>query len=185
MGVKAKSGPAKGSGAPGAGKGKRGGAKGQKGKSKKNKKKKHKCGDSGKYGEMQRNYSANGMERDHIPSGGALCKKASNMLGKNLCKTQQGQLKRAASACAIPKGIHADFSETFRWKNNPKMIAKDAGNLKAAAKRNTAAIQKGMKGKTSKECQAKYKKWAEEVNNRNNKWYENLIQKALPDKKWT
>src|SRR5262245_62084257 len=84
------------------------GAKGgsQRGKGGKNKKKNHKCGDSGSYGKMKDNFKSPGMERDHIPSGAALVERGGNLLKTPLCADQARAVKRAAAACAIPKGVH-------------------------------------------------------------------------------
>lgn len=169
-------------------------AKGQKGKkkSKKDKKKKHKCGDSGSYGKMKDNFTSPGMERDHVPSGAALVARGGNMLGKPLCESQANSVKRAASACAIPKGVHRDFSLTCgnsADRNSPGRIAGDGSapgpgrGLKNAAERDTKAVQGGLrKSGASKECRKKYAKWAKEVRGRNDTWYKNMIKKALPEK---
>jgi hypothetical protein len=172
------------------------GAKGasQRGKGGKNKKKKHKCGDSGSYGKMKDNFKAAGMERDHIPSGAALVERGGNMLGKPLCESQANAVKRAASACAIPKGVHREFSLTCGSsadRNSPSRIASDGSappcgpgkGLQNAAERDTKAVQKGLRETgASKECRKAYAKWAKEVRGRDDNWYKGMIKKALPEK---
>jgi hypothetical protein len=150
-------------------------------------KKKHKCGDSGSYGQMKDNYKADGKERDHVPSGAALVHNAKNNIfkGTDLCKEQISAIKRAGAACAIPKPVHDGYSKTWTYRNNEtdskgKTLAeRDGNNKKKAANRDTAAIKKGLREKkASKECKKKYAAWAEKVNGRTQKWYENMIKKA-------
>jgi hypothetical protein len=116
------------------------------------KKKKHKCGDSGSYGHMTDNYSADGKERDHVPSSAALMQNAKGIFkGQTLCAAQLNAVKRAAEACVIPKGVHETYSKTFRNRNKAKdskgrkLYERDAKNKKKAAKRDTKAIKKGLK----------------------------------------
>ena len=154
----------------------------------KKQKKKHKCGDSGSYGHMKDNYKADGKERDHVPSGASLVHNAKNNIfkGTDLCKEQISAIKRAASACAIPKPVHDGYSKTWTYRNNEtdssgKTLAERDGNSKKkAANRDTAAIKKGLREKkASKECKRKYAAWAKKVNARTQKWYENMITKAV------
>ena len=150
-------------------------------KARKKKKGKLKCGDSGKYGDLQKKY-ADGKERDHVPSCAALLKNAKDnvCVGQKLCPSQEGAIRRAAEACAISKGIHAKYSKTFRGRNTKSQVKSDANNKKKAANRDTDAIKKGLKKSgASKECKKKYAAWAEKVNNRTQKWYENMITKAI------
>jgi hypothetical protein len=168
----------------------------QKGQKGKNKKKNHKCGDSGSYGKMKDNFRSPGMERDHIPSGAALVERGGNLLKTPLCADQATAVKRAASACAIPKGVHRDFSVTCGSgadRNSPSRIRSDGSappcgpgeGLQNAAKRDTKAVQDGLRQNgASKACRKKYAKWAKEVRSRDDKWYTNMIKKALPDKPW-
>lgn len=157
------------------------------GKSKRKKKKKHKCGDNGPHGKLKREFSAgkkdglNEFERDHVPSFAALEKAAGNMLKKGkLCPKQAGRLYSAADACAIPYGVHREYSETCGSKNDRAQIDSDAGNLKKAANRDTAAVKDGLnKTKQSKECKKAYKDWADKVNARTKSWYDDLIKKAI------
>jgi hypothetical protein len=154
-----------------------GGGKAKKGGKKKGK---LKCGDSGKYGDLKKKY-ADGKESDHVPSGASLVKNGQELMKpKQLCDAQKAAIKKAASACTIPKGVHAAYSLTFRGLNNKKLIAHDAKNKKAAANRDTAAIKKGLqKEGASKECKKKYAAWAAEVNKRNKSWYESMIKTAV------
>lgn len=190
MTVKRKAGPGKGKGAPNAKGGGAGNARGGKKGARRKKKKKHKCGDNGPHGKLKRESSAgkkngvNEFERDHVPSFAALEKAAGNMLKKGeVCPKQSGRLYAAADACAIPYGVHREYSETCGSKNNPTQISKDAGGLKTAANRDTKAVQEGLsKTKQSKECKKRYKEWADRVNARDKRWYDKLIKKALKKK---
>ena len=185
--AKTKAGPAKkGGGGKSKGQGKGGKSKakgGRKGRGKK-KKKKLKCGESGSYGELQKKDAQSvGMERDHVPSAGALRTRAldpSICGGEGLCKRQERAIARLASACAIPKGIHADYSRTFRGLNTPAQMSKDAGNLKEAARKDTDRILKGLKPpKVSKQCRKKYLAWARKVKKRSKSWYDKKIKEAV------
>jgi hypothetical protein len=161
--------------------GKKGGRGGRGGKKKPPRKKgKLKCGDSGKYGDLQKKY-ADGKERDHVPSCAALLQNAKNIRnGRKLCPAQESAIRRAAQACAIPKGVHAQYSETFRGRNTRNQIQSDANNKKKAANRDTAAINRGLKKSgASKDCQKKYAAWAETVNSRTQSWYEKMIRGAI------
>ncbi len=164
------------------------GRKGKKGKRPRKQKKKHKCGDSGSYGHMKDNYTADGKERDHIPSCAALIHNAKTNVfsGRKLCPAQETAIVRAASACAIPKGVHEAYSKTFKNRNKAtdskgrKLYERDANRKKQAANRDTAAIKKGLKKKgASKQCRKAYTDWAKQVNGRTQKWYENMITKAV------
>jgi hypothetical protein len=165
-------------------------AKAKKGKAKRKKKKgKNKCGDSGTYGDLKKKY-AGGNERDHVPSSRALQGMAEKLSGGDaLCPAQIGRLNNAASACAIPKRMHAKYSKTFRSRNRgreangKKRYQNDASNPQRAARRDTKAIKQGMKKSgASKECQKKYAAWAKKVCERNRGWYNRMIKKALPEK---
>lgn len=148
------------------------------------KKGKLKCGENGTYGELNKKY-ADGKERDHIPSCAALIANATNNLngGEELCPAQEDAIRNAAQACAIPKGVHELYSKTFKWKNNKEQIAKDSnkrGGKKRAANRDTAAIKDGLKKSgASKECKREYAAWAKKVNGRTQKWYEDMLRKAI------
>lgn len=194
MTVKKKAGPGKGKGAPSASGGGAGGARGGK-KRGKRKRKKHKCGDNGSHGKLKREFSAGKMgkvtefERDHVPSFAALNKAAGDMLkGGKVCPKQSGRLYAAADACAIPYGVHRDYSRTCGTGNNtPEQISTDAGKqgdgLKAAAKKDTDKLKKGLnKTKQSKECKKRYKEWADKVEERDTKWYRKMIKGALNKK---
>ena len=123
-----------------------------------------------------------------MPSGAALVHNAKNNIfkGTDLCKEQINAIKRAASACAIPKPVHDGYSKTWTYRNNEKdskgktLAERDGNNKKKAAKRDTAAIKKGLKAKkASKECQKRYAAWAKKVNARTQNGYEGMITKAV------
>lgn len=174
-------GKGRGTGAAGAkgakGKGTRGkGAKG-KGAKKKKKKDKLKCGDSGKYGDLQKRTGGGKFDRDHVPSKAALKEFARKTLrgGRALCKRQASAIDKVGNAIAIPKGVHSEYSPTYGGRNSDSRISEDAGDLQKAARRDTRNVKKGMKDP----CKKKYAAWQKKVNSITNAGYKKMLKKAI------
>ncbi len=84
-----------------------------------------------------------------------------------------------AQACAIPKGVHKKYSKTYGGRGK-KFRKADAKSPQKAAKRDTAAIKKGLdKQKVSKDCQKKYAKWATKMNAITPRQYDGMLKKAV------
>jgi hypothetical protein len=184
MAVKVKKGAAGGPNAPNARGGRGATARGKKGRGKKQKKKKKeklKCGENGKYGDLKKKTGEGKFDRDHVPSKASLKERARKLRGgQKLCDKQQTAIDNAGLSIAIPKWAHQFYSPTYGNKNNPTRIKKDAKNLQTAARRDTAAVKRGMKKKgASKECQKKYAEWAKQVNAMTPKQYDSMLKKAM------
>ena len=129
------------------------------------------CGDSGPYSTVP---SSSDLERDHVPSGGALRKRTEMLLlGAPLTARQEQALSDASPAfrrllarvnregltIAIPNDIHAQ-TETFRGRNRHRRQVDDANDLAAAARSNIAVVQAALVGH---ECAEAYAAAAEEI----------------------
>lgn len=155
------------------------GRRGKKGGSNKKKKGKLKCGDSGKYGDLQKKY-ADGKERDHVLPVLPCCRTRRTLVAKTCVLLRKVPYAAPPRPALSRKGIHAQYSKTFRGRNKRSQIKSDAKNKKKAANRDTAAIKKGLrKSGASKECKKKYAAWAEKVNSKTQSWYENMIRGAI------
>jgi hypothetical protein len=78
----------------------------------------------------------------------------------------------------VPPAVHA-AGNTWRYKNDAERIKKDAGDLNAAAKRDTDAISEAMKDKDHG-CQKTYNKAAKELREMDwNKYIQDTIDKTL------
>jgi hypothetical protein len=141
------------------------------------------CGKLGKYSQAPKGRGAADLEADHTPSGAALERAMRNKLKemgiKNLKPKQidsiAESLKRQAPTITIPKDVHAE-GNTYKANNTDARITADSKDLKGAAKRDTAAIQKSMDGKDhgcSEAYKAAAKKLIEETD------FDKLIKNAI------
>lgn len=114
------------------------------------------CGDLGTHQQLRDQRSVNGekLERDHVPSNGALRKRTDFLLfGRPLTPEDEARLgapyqrlKRAIHrhgySIAIPAGAHRGLSQTH-GQGFPRMI-RDAAGLAQAARRDMAALRAGL-----------------------------------------
>ena len=149
-------------------------------KNKKKKKENLKCGEGGTYYDLKKKIAqAVGMERDYVPSSAALKKRAFELNGgEKLSDTQLRKIENVGHTLAIPKGIHMDFSLTYKSLNNKDLIAQDASDLRKAAKRDMEAIKKGL----DPECKKRYKEYAKKIEKLTNDDYDKMLAKALKGK---
>ena len=128
----------------------------------------HECGEIATYGEMCDEKRAKGrFERDHVPSHGAMKRKAfssKSMDGvSEAVKTcVANKLKSSALAIAIPKGLHKQFSRTWRGRNTAKRIKSDAKNLKSAANKDLRKLQAAL-DKAKHPCAEAYREAAKQI----------------------
>jgi uncharacterized Zn-binding protein involved in type VI secretion len=121
------------------------------------------CGEVGTYSELQKKDAAGpGMERDHVPSCAALNARAQRIAkdkGKALTdavkKCLKNKTRARGIAVAIPKSVHAEFSETYKSKNKNKYPedCKSKAKMDNAKDRDTEAVKDGV----PPECAEAYK----------------------------
>ena len=105
------------------------------------KKPKLKTGVIASYGELLNKKGDGTSDRDHIPSNGALQKRAERLKGKKLSKTEKSRVKRRANAIVLPKPVHK-IGRTYGGKNTAKQRDMDADDLSLAAKRDIQKYEK-------------------------------------------
>jgi Domain of unknown function (DUF4150) len=137
-----------------------------------------KCGELNQYGEQKKKSGEGKFDRDHVPAKGALKAKAAKMQGisvQGLSKCVSSTIDKAALSIVIPKAVHQQVSETYG--QSPAAAMSDADDLQGAAKRDCDAIEKA--DMNDKECEAAYKKAAEQIRKITNEDYENWIDKII------
>lgn len=94
-------------------------------------------------------------EHDHIPSAAAVRTSLEMHLQRKLVPAERAIVRRRATAVEVPKTVHQN-SRTYKGRNNPAQIRKDAENLRAAAERDVAMLAENLKkeGKTPEEIRA-------------------------------
>jgi uncharacterized Zn-binding protein involved in type VI secretion len=151
----------------------------------------HKCGEVGTYGSLCNNGKAAKpkFERDHVPAKATLFARARRQKKfKTLTPDQQdcvyGKLEARGLAIVIPKTAHRGHSPTCGSRNKPliKSDAKTPQSMKAAARRDTKAIQTHLNKKASngtkkdKDCAAAYRKAAKIIKAHDT---EKMIKRAI------
>ncbi|MBB6408619.1 hypothetical protein [Mesorhizobium sangaii] len=128
------------------------------------------CGDFGTYAKLnKKNAETVNMERDHVPSGGALVRRA--LKSKRGMSTAQkdcveSAVTRHGQTIAIPAWIHEKYSQTYKSKNTEARMNRDGASPEAmnrARGRNTAAIHAGLIKEGLHKCAAKYAAAVEEI----------------------
>jgi hypothetical protein len=137
-----------------------------------------KCGELNQYGEQKKKSGENKFDRDHVPSKGALKAKAAEMMKRSVEKLStcvSDTITASALSIVIPKEVHQQVSETYgQSREDAKADAKD---LQKAAKRDTEALEKA--NMNDKECEAAYKKAAEQIRKITNEDYEKWIKDII------
>jgi hypothetical protein len=130
------------------------------------------CGEGGQYNRLP---SSPDLQRDHVPSGGALRKRTETLyFDAPLTQEQQSAMQRTSAAyrrlmrrveaqgltIAIPNDVHKEHSETHGYKNDYDRRLADSKDLPGAARSNIAAIKAALAGT---ECAEAYAAAAEEI----------------------
>ena len=153
------------------------------------------CGKHGKYKELPKEKGV--LNADHVPSGAALKKAyekklmeagAWDAMNKSQRESVLRHMYQNAPAISIPEDVHKE-GRTFAGKNNRAQYNADAGDLKAAMKKDTDAIQKSM-DKKDHGCSEAYAKAVKELEKTDfNKFFEDtmkenkIVQNAIKPKK--
>lgn len=152
------------------------------------------CGDLATYGELSAQQPASGtsLDRDHVPSNGALRKRAEMLVfGEPLTSSEERTMRQSAAfrkferlvqnaglTIAIPPEAHRALSQTYGGRNTNQRQTDDARDLAAAARRNMDAIRAGL-GNYSADCVAAYEAAAGRVAAMTNDDYDRLISDSL------
>lgn len=158
--------------------------------------KKMNCGDNGNYEDMLKKDGENKLDRDHVPSKGALQRAArkiiedtgladkitpeqlSALFGKG---SNPGAIASKGKTIAIPKKDHQQHSRTYAGRNNPDKIKGDSKDLQQAAKDDTKTIEDAEGKEMDDECLGKYKKAAEDIRKKTHKEYVKELTDLIKD----
>jgi uncharacterized Zn-binding protein involved in type VI secretion len=128
------------------------------------------CGDLGAYGDQQEVTAGGTLNRDHVPSKGALLQRARDLIFPDkLSEAAAKAIVQSALTIAIPTGVHQSSSQTYGGRNSQimddglKRMESDAGKLQEAAQRDTKAVHDEIK-KKNPECAKAYAAAAKKVN---------------------
>ncbi|MGD3369864.1 hemagglutinin repeat-containing protein [Xanthomonas citri pv. citri] len=83
------------------------------------------------------------LEHDHIPSFAAVRFAKEKELGRKLSKEEERILYNESTAIEVPKDVHRE-SPTYKGRNTPAQIEKDASDLCAAACRDIDALKANL-----------------------------------------
>ena len=165
---------------------------------------KPKCGGRATYAKQAGDFAGHEMERDHIPSFGALkkalLKRAKDegiKLDADQLKTlfgetadanrtgDGGKLGRHAQTIAVPNDVHK-AGDTHGAKNSETLRSNDSDNLQKAAKRDGETHKRNTNNDKHKDCAGAIAKAADEIGNitkgQYNKFFDKLIDDALKGK---
>ncbi|WP_232522656.1 hypothetical protein, partial [Chitinibacter sp. GC72] len=143
-------------------------------------KKKMKCGEYGKYGELQKKTGDNKFDRDHIPSKAALKERAQSLLkeGRELSSAQKKAIEKWGDSIAIPKQAHIDISPTY-GQTTAEAI-KDLKNLAGAARRDVEAMLKNIDAYDADGgCKKAYQKASKRVLRHSNEDFDKALKDIL------
>ncbi|WP_153043202.1 hypothetical protein [Xanthomonas nasturtii] len=83
------------------------------------------------------------LEHDHIPSFAAVRAAKEKELGRKLSSEEERVLYNESTAIEVPKDVHKD-SPTYKGRNTPSQIEKDANDLCAAACRDINELKTNL-----------------------------------------
>ncbi len=147
------------------------------------------CGDLGAYGDQQEVTAGGTLNRDHVPSKGALLKRAEElMFPKKLSEAAKKGIIQSALTVAIPTGLHRSTSPTYGGRNSQIMddglprMESDSTDLQGAAQRDTKDMHEALKSEDP-ECAKKYAKAAKKINAITNKQYDEWLTDIIAQSK--
>ncbi len=160
---------------------------------------KPKCGGRATYAKQAGDFAGNEMERDHIPSFGAL-KKAllqrakdreidldpadlKSLFGETADANRTGdggKLGRHAQTIAVPNDVHK-AGDTHGAKNTEDRMSGDSKNLQGAAQRDGNTHKRNTKNDKHKDCAGAIAEAAEEIGSITNEQYNKFFDKLLDD----
>lgn len=160
---------------------------------------KPKCGGRATYAKQAGDFAGHEMERDHIPSFGAL-KKAllkrakdqgidldadnlKSLFGQTTEANRTGdggKLGRHAQTIAVPNDVHK-AGDTHGAKNTDTRMSGDSDNLQKAAKRDGDTHKRNTNNDKHKDCAGAIAEAAEEIGNITNDQYNKFFDKLIGD----
>ena len=116
------------------------------------------------------------VDRDHIPSKEALKKRAEEIKGERLDKTEEKRIENESQAITVNKEVHKEASTT--GSNNKVLSKKDAKDLENAVKRDTAERIESTK-KLDPENLKKIEEGCAKIGGCTNEQYDEFLKKIL------